>query len=485
MCRLPSAKPPRPPYTRKRDAGGWHTNNTRAYNWCGGASPPGFASSWNELGQRGYEGWYVSSTDRVTPGYKKLIADGAIINNGRSRVSIKGTPYLLNGRQVRQVKGTYATLSGISGYRWAAYDLYGDWHSLLFGSNCNGFHTDLKTLYPLPVSTQALYNSAAIQAFNRVNPASSQSLVTALEAHKTLDMISDRAMKIAKVIQACKSGNTRLLDIMFPNKRTTRYPKRVVVWDDAGRPIVGKSGVTAARYGHLPQKATPSKMEQSQRLWLEYRYGWTPLVHDIVDTLKAMYADDLRKELIQRERFIARGKASHKGVITSAQSSSINWAFGTVSALTEADHDYTVRAYILYKLSGDRLLRRLNDFGAFDVPKAIWEITPWSFVLDWFIPIGDFLGALTPKVGVEILASGYTVDYTLKVKRTVSGWVSNPATGDLAWDQSPIPIGGADLVEMTESSRYPHLSFPTFPPIEVKLNLKRMVDAVALSRALR
>lgn len=475
------AKAPRPPYPRKRDSGGWHSNNTRAYNWSGGASPPAFSPSWTEHGMRGYDGWYVSMSDIVTPGYKQLIAKGAIINNGMSRVSIKSTPYLLNGRTVRQIKGT----NSVYGYRWAAYDLYGDWLSLLYGPQTDGFHTTLKQLYPLPVSAQALYNSAAIQAFNRVEPAASQTIVTVLEAHKTYDMIIDRARKLAGAIQAVRHGDVRRLEFMFPNKRTRSIPKRVVVWDDRGNPVVGKSGKTAARYAHLPTQQTPSKMEDARKLWLEYRYGWTPLVHDIVDSMKAMYADDLRQELIQRERFIARGKASHKGVITGSAVNSSNWAFGNLTASNEASHDYTVRCYILYRYSGGRLLRRLNDFGAFDVPKAIWEVVPWSFVIDWFVPIGDYLGALTPKVGVEVLASGYETSYTLKVKRTVTNWVSNPASGDTAWDQSPIPIGAADTVEMTETVRYPHLSFPTFPPLEAKLNLKKMVDAVALFRGLR
>jgi hypothetical protein len=320
---------------------------------------------------------------------------------------------------------------------------------------------------------------------NRVAPAQAQGWVTAAESQKTIDMVADRARKLAKVVQAAKSGDTRTLDTMFPGKRTKRYPKRIVIWDDKGNPVTGKSGNTRAKYSHPPLRETPSKMDDASKMWLEYRYGWTPLIHDIVDGMKALYADDLRKELIHRERITARGTAHQAGTVTSNSTSTINWAFGTLSATTVAEHDFTVRAYILYRPVMDTLLRRLNDFGAFDVPRAIWELVPWSFVIDWFIPIGDWLGALTPKVGVEVLASGYETTYKMKVVRTITNWVSNPASGDLRWDQSPIPIGTADQVEMTEVNRNPHLLTPTFPPVQVKLNLNRMVDAVSLLKGQR
>jgi len=452
------------------------------YGYFGGAQPPPYAPVWSYFLGVGRRGMTQIMSDWVTPDYKRLIAKGQVINHGMSRVNLRVTPSDSTGRSVRQVKGAK---NAQGQYQWAIYNMYGDIMSHVFGSPTDGLHTSLKEKYPLPVSQQSLINKATIEAMNRVEPAKSQSLVIWLERHKTFDMIIDRTKKLASVVQAVKKGDLHRLEFMFPGKRTKVYPKRVVLWDANGNPITGGPKGDRTRYGHLPLKPPPSKMEDARKLWLEYRYGWTPLVHDIVDSLKAIYADDLRNQLTQHERFTARGKATFSGQTVSSVAA-LREFFGTSTAESTASHDFTVRAYILYRMSSEfGLARRLNDFGAFDVPRAIWEVVPWSFVIDWFVPIGDYLGAMTPKVGVEVIASGYQVKYNLEVSRKVKSWVPAPSSGDLAWDQSPIALNTGDLVSLIDNWRIVPLPLPTYPPVEVKLNLKRMVDAVASFKGLR
>jgi len=268
---------------------------------------------------------------------------------------------------------------------------------------------------------------------------------------------------------------------MFPGKRTPQYPKRIVVWDENGSPIIRKNGKPLAKYSHPTRRLDPNRIDEATKLWLEYRYGWSPLVYDIIDTLKAMYADDLRKELGKKEVLRASSlKEQSQTVISSSTGSD---GLGTITAELKRLYEARSKVYILYEwYQPEGLLRRLNDFGIYDVPRAIWEIVPWSFVADWVCPIGDFLGALTPKFGVNILAAGITNELKLTVTRTATGYVSSPPSGNLMWSGTSIPPGTQQKCTYTTKVRTPGLPLPSFPPIEVKLNLKRMVDAVALFR---
>jgi hypothetical protein len=37
-----------------------------------------------------------------------------------------------------------------------------------------------------------------------------------------------------------------------------------------------------------------------------------------------------------------------------------------------------------------------------DVPATLWEIVPYSFVVDWFVNVGDWLQAITPVPGITV-----------------------------------------------------------------------------------
>jgi hypothetical protein len=60
-------------------------------------------------------------------------------------------------------------------------------------------------------------------------------------------------------------------------------------------------------------------------------------------------------------------------------------------------------------------LRTLNQLGLLNPLSLIYELTPWSFVVDWFVPIGPVLNALTAPAGL-IFVSG-----TKSVKSSFTG----------------------------------------------------------------
>jgi hypothetical protein len=51
-------------------------------------------------------------------------------------------------------------------------------------------------------------------------------------------------------------------------------------------------------------------------------------------------------------------------------------------------------------------LAQLNGTGLLNPALLYWELMPYSFVVDWFIPVGDVLASLTAGLGLEGCVGG-------------------------------------------------------------------------------
>lgn len=72
----------------------------------------------------------------------------------------------------------------------------------------------------------------------------------------------------------------------------------------------------------------------------------------------------------------------------------------------------------------DEVLRALSQLGLANPFSTAWELLPLSFVVDWFLPIGDFLAALTAPLGT-IFVSGFedrVIETNTRVDYCKGGW---------------------------------------------------------------
>lgn len=133
--------------------------------------------------------------------------------------------------------------------------------------------------------------------------------------------------------------------------------------------------------------------------WLSYRYGVRPLVNDAQNAIEAVRSVAKKQPL----RRTARGYASASDSIeqtelASQYSANVEWT-------TNTNRELSVRCGVLYELH-----RRADTFGVSvsQIPSAAWELIPFSFVADWFVNIGPYVRAITPKVGVKVLGNWTT-----------------------------------------------------------------------------
>lgn len=111
--------------------------------------------------------------------------------------------------------------------------------------------------------------------------------------------------------------------------------------------------------------------------WLAMQYGWLPSLSDMYEASRAFEA----LTAPPREKIY---KASiSKRIFEQGSSSPGNYL---------CDQVRTRSMKISYRLREQ--LSNPRSLGLYDPFSVAWEILPWSFVIDWFVPIGTYLESL-------------------------------------------------------------------------------------------
>jgi hypothetical protein len=140
--------------------------------------------------------------------------------------------------------------------------------------------------------------------------------------------------------------------------------------------------------------------QTAANLWLKYHYGWVPMVIDIGNAVSVL-----------QSRFPGgkvRGSATYKG-----RSSKTHTAGNKYTGWEIFDERLTVLRVANVSVSNPNLYLA-NSLGFINPLSVIWELVPFSFVIDWFFPVGDFLRSYTDLLGLDIKNPTTTYFYSLK-----------------------------------------------------------------------
>jgi hypothetical protein len=151
--------------------------------------------------------------------------------------------------------------------------------------------------------------------------------------------------------------------------------------------------------------------KEASSLYLEYVYGWKPLVSDVygVYQLLKQYSAGLKPIIVH-----GHGKAKWPldGVFQTPPGTNGYKSAGSYKENLKATCD-------LYGRVDPQIIafRMLNQLGLLNPASIAWEVTPWSFVVDWLIPIGPVLNAFTAPIGLNFISG----TAALRSSRTISG----------------------------------------------------------------
>lgn len=144
------------------------------------------------------------------------------------------------------------------------------------------------------------------------------------------------------------------------------------------------SGLRSKDFSRKGRDASLRKMISGT--WLEYRFGWSPLISDIDGIAKAAAA-------ISTRHFQTR--ATGVGVVEKSADSTIR--FGAIKGIFRREEKYEViyRSGLNETTPGVSSNLETLGLGLRDFIPTVWELIPYSFVVDYFTNIGDLLDAAT------------------------------------------------------------------------------------------
>lgn len=120
--------------------------------------------------------------------------------------------------------------------------------------------------------------------------------------------------------------------------------------------------------------------------WLEFHFGWRPLINDIYDCSKVLSSS------IPIEKIRASGSSS--------AFYSIGPDANGVTNSFRAKSRCSIQAQIRFDNPNLGLATQL---GLTNPAVVAWELVPFSFVVDWFVNVGDFLQSFTDFAGFSFL----------------------------------------------------------------------------------
>lgn len=190
--------------------------------------------------------------------------------------------------------------------------------------------------------------------------------------------------------------------------------------------------------------------------WLELQYGWLPLLSDVYESSKAFsrIADGPRTEVykVYRRRIKSQSTFESFRFINSTMRSN-----GSITAIMREN------------------LTRPRSLGLENPASVIWEIIPYSFVIDWFIPIGTYLENLNqiPLLQGQFMTSRTDVRSTL--------WTAKKPPAGLISEQGATSQYTTVAYSRTVTSGLPVVR-PSFKSLDSSLSPKHIWNAIALAR---
>ena len=306
-------------------------------------------------------------------------------------------------------------------------------------------------------------------------------MVTAAEMHKTVKHVAKTATRLYSAIRALKHGDflgfTTSLGLTYQepgakkrfNKRYARAKSK-----DAQDHRYDESGFNTT-------VTRPRMSSFESETWLEYKYAWKPLLKDVFDHARALAELNIERQHAIR---FASGKSSTSKT-AQLKFEDPNSGFNWTNISKEGRY---CKIGVWYRLQNNQL-NTFIQLGIDNPMEVAWEVVPFSFVADWFIPIGEYLRNLTATNGL-VFHAGY-----MSKRRVANCSLNVIANGKVqVFGISEIgPTSGSgsatrEIVEITRTrlTDFPGPVFPGFrDPRDTKDGgISRATSAIALLQSL-
>jgi hypothetical protein len=211
---------------------------------------------------------------------------------------------------------------------------------------------------------------------------------------KALNKIADQKANISEDLATFRQTIS-----LFKNPSESLWKSLKEAWTDKTmRPFLTRSLRDIKRDGPLVPAA---------RKYLEYVYGWRPLMQDIFGVY-----------LLAKQQSVAamlmHGSGVSRRSLGGGNGSFYDFNNATTTQWTSTTEDAIAICKLWARIDPNHAgLRTLNQLGLANPLSLVWELVSWSFVVDWFVPIGPVLNALTAPAGLSFVSGSRSVKSTM------------------------------------------------------------------------
>lgn len=381
-----------------------------------------------------------TTVDTVVPDFRKRSAKGEVFCNSFSSIVKE---FSANGTRSSDLynKGIWT-----DGRRWTN----------------GGALTELLGAPPIPtptLDTEQAAAKAAIDAIRNVQRTEIDAVAFVGEWGKTRNLH--------------RSVGNALVKLANPtvNRYKGRRMRRIPLYDERGLPILNRSGKPTFRYAHDNEEFYGStrseKTKQFADLFLSYKMGVVPLLHDLEGAVKMLSQNKALRRTARSNEVLSVANTNVETFVDDGMS----WRLTKSSTRI-----LSIRYGILYEDTA--VGRAVAQLGLSRPLTSAWELVPYSFVVDWFVGVGDWLDANQPSLASKTLCAWASTRDQRSLVATVNqnqnldygnGWT---AVG--SWSETLTSIERHTVREPW------NVSVPTRPALGSGFNHSRCADFAAL-----
>lgn len=173
-------------------------------------------------------------------------------------------------------------------------------------------------------------------------------------------------------------------------------------------------GVMAAKKGNFKKAAgilLPNSAKKLSSDWLVYQYGVKPLLSDLEGAAEFLAGKTVDPLLYD----VKAGRREELPVATTTYQT-LTGVRCTTTYITYGHVQVTYKARMTASDGG----RDYSTLGFGNLASLLWELTPYSFVADWFYPLGDYLNtrdAFSNLTVFNITKTVYAKEYFVIIRR--------------------------------------------------------------------
>lgn len=225
----------------------------------------------------------------------------------------------------------------------------------------------------------------------------------------------------------------------------------------------------------IKRQLTPKELADR---WMEGRYVVRPTVCDIYGCVNALKRVRMTKPMRKTYRSGASDSSSASSADILVNEFPGNWKlYGNKQTLCTV----TARSGILAAIEE---ISEATIWGLNQPLSTLWELIPYSFVVDWFFNVGKTLASWSPMFGARALASWVVVTSTTVATISTSR-LENTALPVVCWYSNYCSATNG-FVHKTEvvKERIADPSRPVLPTFNVRLNAAKLLDLVIIGKQL-